>query len=373
VPELEDVTTYRDVVAADCALEITLASDQCEDITGLVAGDEKLLIGTVTSEWIATPDVSAEAPWEKIKLRTHYGMEATVPGLLVNDSMIFAQSYGTKLREYQYDADGQKFQAADLTFQADHILGAAGIIDLDFALTPEPMIYCVRSDGEMAVLLYNKMAASQAWHRYVDGLAGYYESVAVIGGSVSDAVYVIVNRGAGYRCVEKFDRIFDLTAIPLDSWVYVAVSGATVAGLDRFTPQTVTIYNVTDGTVRTGAVAAGVLTLNAADVGDTLYVGAAFTCIGQTMRVLAQATDGTGFMQTKRVTQVYVMLYASYPFKLGYVNTAALLETAPITGPYSGSVKCPFNGNWDEDGWVIFIQDAPYHVTILAMIPEVEA
>jgi hypothetical protein len=371
IPELESITTYRDVLTADCAFTVDLGSDQCEDVTGFVAGDV-LLIGTVTSEWLVTPDISAEAPWEKCIRRSSYGMDSAVPGLLVNENMIFAQSYATKLREYAYSSETSKYQAADLTFPADHIL-SGGIIDIDFALTPEPMVYCVRADGQLSILLYNRLLDSKAWHRYTSGCGGLYESVAVIGGTVSDVVYAIVNRGTGYRCVEQFDRIFDLTSIPLDSWVDVPASGATVTGLERFNTKTVTVYNITDSTVRTGTVTTGTLTLNALDVGDHIVVGAGFTCILQTMRVHSPSQTGESLARLKRVTQVRVGVYLTYAFQMGYVNTAALLETLVLPStPYTGMLLCPFNGTWDRDSWVMAIQSSPYHCTILAMIPEVE-
>jgi hypothetical protein len=234
------------------------------------------------------------------------------------------------------------------------------------------MVYCVRQDGELAVLLYNRSSGAFAWHRYASGADGDYESIAVIPGTSADYVYAIVERGTGYRCVEKFDKIGDADSILLDSWVDVAAAGATETGLERFNGKTVTIYNIDDGTVRTGTVTTGTLTYNAADVGDHVVVGAGYTCTMKSMVVTTQAAYGTGHMRLRHIAKVFARVYASYPFKLGYTNTAALLEETSITGPYTGDIECAFSGNWDRDTWVMAIQDEPYHVTILALAPEVD-
>jgi len=368
-PELETITTYREVVSESSAMWFTIASDRGDSILNAIAGRKVMILCTASSEYAIPDDISPLDP--KAGIRSRFSSD-TVQPILIHENILFLQRHRTRLREYQYGDEGQMQQSPDLTFHADHVFGAGGAVDLDFALVPEPMVYCVRTDGELAVLLYNRAAGAFAWHRYVLGASALYESIAVVPESTGDCVYAIVNRGTGYRCVEKFDLIGDSTSIPLDSWVNVATASATLTGLERFNGKTVTIYNVTDGTVRTGTVSTGTLTFNAADVGDHVVVGVGFTCTMKTMRVTSQAAYGTGHMRTRRIGKVFARFLASYPCKLGYTDTAALLEEAPITGPYTGDMECPFNGNWDRDTWVMAIQDGPYHTTILALAPEVD-
>ena len=372
VAETETVITFKDIISDDSAMKLTPSQD-LGSITDLVAG-RSLLIGRVMGEQVIESDVTALDP--KVTTWTRFGVEA-VQGLLVHDTIVFLQGYATQLREYKYSSESEAYQSADLTFHADHILAdGTAVVDMDYALVPEPTIFCVRSDGQMAALLHNPTVGTSAWHRYVAALSATYESVAVVTGTTADAIYVTVNHGTGYVCLEKFDKVFDSTAIPLDSWVNVAsIAGATQSGLERFNGKTVTIYNVTDSTIHTATVTAGSLTYPTGDgVGDHVVIGGCFTCTMKTERVTTQGPYGTAQMQSRRIGRVYVRVLSSYAFKLGYVNTSSLLETVvlPSTAPYTGDIACQFNGDWGTDAWVMAIQDQPYHTTILGMVPEVE-
>ncbi|MCK4513835.1 MAG: hypothetical protein KAU31_01190, partial [Spirochaetaceae bacterium] len=313
----------------------------------------------------------------RVKKRSALG-SAYLQAIMFQDAPVFVQGTLSKalLREYAYLAQSSELQSQDLTFGADHML-ENGVTQIAVAKMPQPTLFAV-TDGELACLLYNKAYGVLAWyHITTDG--GDIESVCVVPGTTDDEIYISVNR-AGGRVVEKFDLLWGTTAIPLDSHVEIAaIAGATQSGLDRFDGETVTIYNITDSTVHTAAVAAGSLTYPAGDgVGDNVVIGMAFTCTGQTMRLNTAVATGTGQGQIKNVKAVIARLRESLPFKASYAQ-AANLETAQKpdgsawTAAYTGDVHIPLHGDWDRDAWVWFIQDQPYRTTILTLIPEVSA
>ena len=368
IPELETVTVYRNTVTADAAMVMALAGDQNMDVQTLVSGDV-LLVGTRTAEYIVPSDLTALTP-EKLVQKSRYG-SAAVEGFLMGGSVIFTQRLGTRLREYPQEGDVTAIP--NLSFHAEHLLGASGtIVEADFTTVPYSLIYALRSDGVLLALGYDKGADMLAWCRIVSGLSGTYKSITVAAGTIVDVLWAIVLRGTQY-CVEIFDGIEDMTAIPLDGWVNVATAGATVTGLDRFTDQTVAIRNITDGTDATAAVAAGVLTTPAACVGDNLVIGAPFTCTMQTNRLPSEDGAGPAMLNLRQVTKVYALVLASYPFKLGRAETASVLETTPWTGEYTGAYECPFQGESNRDTWIFAVQDTPYRSQILALVPEVDS
>lgn len=375
VPETEEISYTRSVFGEGGAFHFEMASDMDEDIYWMTGADA-LVVGTCSSEWVIPESVNALDIHGKIRSRIG---SAFIQGTVFQDSPVFAQGTLSKalIREYAYLAQSSALQSPDLTFGADHML-ENGIEQIAIASMPQPTMYCI-TNGELACLLYNKQYNVLAWY-HIETEGDTIESVAVVPGTTDNEVYVSVSRASG-RTVEKFDLLWDTSDIPLDSYVDIAsIAGATQGGLARFNGQTVTIFNITDSTVHTAAVAGGSLTYPAGDgVGDHVVIGMLVTCAGQTMRLNNMTQTGSGQGQLKRMIAVTARVLSSMPFKAGYSNTAASLETATKrdetawTAAYTGDVYIPFQGEWDRDGWVWFVQDAPYRTTILCLMPEIDS
>jgi len=374
VPETEDISYTRSVYGEGGAFFFEIASDEDDDIYWMVGADA-LIIGTCSAEWVMPANVTALSI--QVKKRSGLG-SAFLQATIFQDAPVFVQGTLSKafLREYAYLAQSSELQSPDLTFAADHML-ENGITQIAIAKTPQPTLFAV-TNGELACLLYNKQYNVLAWyHITTDG--GTVESLCVVPGSTDDEVCISVDRANG-RVVEKFDKLWGTTDIPLDSYVEIAsIAGATQSGLARFNGETVTIYNSTDSTIHTAAVAGGSLTYPAGDgVTDHVFIGMAFTCKGQTMRLNTSISTGTGQGKLKRMIAVTARVLKSLPFKAGYAESANL-ETAQKadgsawTAAHTGDVHIPFQGTWDRDAWVWFVQDQPYRTTILTLIPEVDA
>ena len=165
-------------------------------------GGEHLLSASNLEEALTPTNVTA-------KLKTTYGSETTA-AFLINQAIIFLQRGGTQIRELSNlnTNDISSYLADDLTVFSEHIAGDGGnITNMAFQRTPTPMLWCVRSDGQMAVMVYERVQNVFSWCRFVT--EGKYESVAVMyGGSAKeDEVWVTVKRvidGSTARYVERF-------------------------------------------------------------------------------------------------------------------------------------------------------------------------
>lgn len=372
-PETEDITVTNTVYGEANAFDFTIASDNEETIYWLIGADA-LITGTSMSEWVSPPDINALNI--KSKCRSGFG-SAFIQATMMVDAPVMVQGTTSRaaLREYAYLAESSELSSPDLSFAADHML-YSGCTQIAYMRMPQPTVFCV-SNGEIAALLYNKPYSVLAWyHIIMEG--GLVESVCVVPGTADDILYAVVNRG-GTRCVEKFGDLWDMTLIPLDSWVQITIAGATQTGLERFNGQTVTIYNITDSTVHTAAVAGGSLTYPAGDgVGNVVRIGMAIECAGKTMNLNCQTATGPGQTAMKRISAVGARVLTSMPFQAGYSQTANL-ETAQKDdqsawiSAYTGNVRIPFQGNWDREGYVWFVQNQPYRSCILSLVPEIDA
>lgn len=211
-------------VAASDALSFTFNANDVNAIRWIISDEKGLLVGTAGGEWLVRPSSQGEALTPTnitAKRSTKYG-SANVQALQVGKSVLFLQKAQRKIRElvYYFDADG--FRAQDLTLLAEHVT-QGGIIEMAAQNEPQPILWCVRDDGVLAALTYERDVDTfkVGWHRHILGGASdaagsdaQVESVAVIPNSegTRDELWMIVKRyinGAVTRSVEYMMPLFD--------------------------------------------------------------------------------------------------------------------------------------------------------------------
>jgi hypothetical protein len=123
----------------------------------------------------------------------------------LDEAVLFLQRSGRVIREISFSAEAETYIAPDMTILAEHITGTGGIVDWAYQSDPTSLLWCVRADGDMAVMTYVKEQQVYAWARFTTD--GSYESVAVISSAGEDQVWAVVNRtinGTTKRYVEYF-------------------------------------------------------------------------------------------------------------------------------------------------------------------------
>ena len=206
---------YTDMTAGildDDAIIFTLIGSGRQNAIRWILSKNALIIGTYGGEHIlgATDDKEAMTPTNvTAKIQSTYGSE-DIQSIMVGDAIIFVQRGGRRLREMAYSFEKDSFVADDLTIFANHITEST-VVDVAYQRTPDPMLWCVRNDGQMAVLSYEKAQDVMSWCRLVTSTgAGEsdFESVAIIPtGSEEDEIWVSVERvinGSTVRFIEYF-------------------------------------------------------------------------------------------------------------------------------------------------------------------------
>ena len=204
-------------VADDDAIIYTIASNQVNAIRFMAAG-RTLIIGTAGGEFTVSGggDNDAVTPTNiMIKKQSNHGA-ANTDAIAVANATLFLQRAKRKIRELAYNFDVDGYTAPDLTILAEHIT-EGGIVEMAYQEEPLAIIWCVRGDGELVALTYQREQEVVAWHRHVFGGAfgtgkAVCESVAVIPTEDSEyELYMIIKRtinGATKRYVE-FLNTFD--------------------------------------------------------------------------------------------------------------------------------------------------------------------
>jgi hypothetical protein len=374
-----------DVVTADRAISIQLASDQVSTVQWL-APSNGLIVGTTGPEFVVSEITTSEPLGPnnvKASPQSAYGSR-NVPAIRVGAAVLFIQRSGKKVREIKYDLNADAYVSIDDTILANHIT-KSGIVSMAFAQEPDSVIWCARTDGKLLGFTFNREQDVIAWHRHPLGGDGIVESVASIPSpdSTRDDLWMIVRRtinGQTARYVEFIEKPYEDGDDPKDSF-YVD-SGATysgapttlITGLSYLEGQVVDV--LADGATHPQrTVTGGQITLqrNASKV----QVGLPCPAVLQTMRIEAGSADGTAQGKVKRITRAIIRFLNTLGGKAG--KTRSELDTIQFrtaSDPmnqappiFTGDQEVPWPAGYETEGQIMIVQDQPLPMTVVAIMP----
>lgn len=187
------------------AMTYTIASDKMDAIRWL-SSQSSLLIGTAGGEWRisgSSADAGLTPTNVSVRRQSSYGSSYIKPQI-INNVTLFIQRQGRKIRELVYSFTDDAWVAPDMTVLSEHVT-KTGIVQMALQNTPDPILWCVRTDGDLIGMTYQREQDVIAWHRHI--FDGDVESVAVIPGSTEDEVWLIVKRtidDSEVRYIEQF-------------------------------------------------------------------------------------------------------------------------------------------------------------------------
>jgi len=243
-----------DDASDDDACTFEIATEERNEIRWLVSGKNTLTVGTTGGTFSVggTNGVSIAPDDIQVSRDTNYGV-ANIPPKKISSFTYYVQRTLNKIRELSFVYDIDSKVANDMTLLAEHILrDGDGVVDLDQQQSPNDRIWCVRDDGQLAVMTRNAEQKVLGWNRIVAGTdstdVGEFESVAVIPKADSeDQVWVVVKRvidGTTKRFIEYFTpEVFD------EDWDAVRVDCAITVD----NPKTITGATSADPVVITSA------------------------------------------------------------------------------------------------------------------------
>ena len=315
---------YHGTVADDDAIIYTIASNQVNAIRFMTA-TRTLIIGTAGGEFAVSgggTDIAITPTNILIKKQSNNGA-ANVDALAVGNATLFLQRAKRKLRELAYNFDVDGYIAPDLTILAEHI-SEGGFKQLSYQQEPNQIIWCVRNDGQLVGLTYQREQQVVAWHRHIFGGNAVCESVATIPTDDSEYQTWVINKrtidGSTKRYVEfihqyDFDETDDTSFNFLDSQLsYDGSPATTISGLSHLEGEEVSI--LADGATHPNkTVSSGSITLDRS--ASKVKVGLPYTSLLQTMRIDAGSQNGTSQSKTKRIYEITVRLYESIGIEVG--------------------------------------------------------
>jgi len=102
-----------------------------------------------------------------IKRQSSFGA-ANVDAQPAGNAVLFLQRAKRKIRELAYNYDSDGYVAPDLTILNETVTNS-GITEMAYQQAPDSILWCVRDDGVLAGLTYQRTDNVVAWHRHIIG------------------------------------------------------------------------------------------------------------------------------------------------------------------------------------------------------------
>jgi len=376
---IDDFENFKTGTTASDAVQFTLAASEGNRINWMYS-QSQLLIGTSGDEWtIGSADSSQSLSATNVQAnrQSSYGSKY-MRAALVNDVLLFVQRNGRKVRELVYEMNKDGWVAPDLTLLAEHITEGE-IVEIAYQQQPDAVLWCVRGDGTLIAMTYERDQKVVGWHRHTIADNADVESVATIyGNGTEDEVWMVVKRtvsGADYRTIERFPLLwrskFDQATTAdyryLDGHVAFASGAAnrSVTGLSHLEGKTVTVAQ--GDSIVTRTVASGTITVPQAAAG---YVGLPYTSTLRPMKLDADYEDGTAQGRKKRIHQIVVRTLKSRGGDVR-TNAGSWYALAPTTT--TGDQKIILGGAFGIDADVDVRQTEPFPMCIISILPKWDA
>jgi hypothetical protein len=362
----------------DDAIKFRVAARESNRIQHIVPMASLILL-TDSAEWLVqggSQDVLTPATIS-VKPQTYVGASNVTPQV-VDYSLIYAANRGGHVREMTYQWQSNGYISQDISLMAPHLFDYLTIVDMAYARSPYPIIWCVSSNGNLLGLTYSPRQQVSAWHHH--DTDGAFESIAIVVEGNEDVLYAIVRRTVNGRTVRYVERLHtrEMTsqadAFFVDAGVtYSGPPISTVVGLDHLEGKTVSILG--DGAVMPQQVVTnGTITLQHA--ASTIQVGLPITADLETLPFSCEM-PAFGQGRQKSVNRVWLRVRNSSGMSIGVSLDALVPYKQRTTEPYgvppawiSGVIEIEPTDEWNDDAQVYVRQTDPLPITVSSIVIE---
>lgn len=277
---------------------------------------------------------------------------ARVAATKIDNRGLYVSRNGYRLLSSVFSLEDQDFTNGDLT-ALEPDMGRPGIIRLAVQREPDTRVHCVRSDGTVAVLIFDATENLNCW---VDvETDGFVEDVAVLPGDEEDAVYYVVRRtitvggvDQDVRGIERWSKESECRGGQLCRLgdAHITYSGAPVSSLNMPWAEGREVVIWADGQDRGTAIvgAGGTLTLGGSYA--NVMAGLGYTARFKSTKLAYMATPGySGLTSRKRIHSLGVILADTHAQGLRYGPDFNTMDDLPLV---ERAEDVDINGIWEE-------------------------
>lgn len=313
---------------------------------------------------------------------------SAVGAIKVDTRGVFIQQSDRRIYELGFSAEGQDYNASDLT-RLNPDIGLEGFVDLAVQRQPDTQLHFIRGDGQAAVLLHDIEDQVSAWWRIETD--GEIESVCVLPGNLENRVYYSVKRtigGVTKRFLEKLARRTQCDGQP-DSRcadchiIYSGSAVSTITGLSHLEGESVVVWGYTTGDTAgkdlgTFTVTSGQITGLSQTVTNAC-VGLGYSATFKSSKLAYAAMQGSALTQTKKVDRIGLILADTHyqGLEVGQdfdtMDNLPLMEDGAATAADTvwedfDKMMTTVPGVWDTDARLCLRATAPRPAMVMAAV-----
>lgn len=318
---------------------------------------------------------------------------AAVGAVKIDKAGMFVQNGGTRVFQLSKDGQGSNgvdYDATDMTVLIPEI-GEPSIVRMSVQRKPDTRIHCVRSDGTVAVAIFDRAENVLCWVEIETRDGDSIEDVVVLpgaSGTGEDAVYYVCARvinGSTVRHLERWALESECRGGTLNKQAdaFLIYSGVYVTSItvSHLANETVVVWadgiDVGEHTISAG----GVLTLTSAAA--NVVVGLPYTAQWKSTKLAYAAEAGTALQQRKKFDHLGVILVDTHIGGLRYGPNFTDMDDLPLVE--HGAIQSAdtiyenydqdsfeFPGEWGPDSRLCLEAAAPRPCNILAATLPIE-
>jgi len=315
---VDDYVNFDVGTDADMAFSHTLQVSDRGPILWMVS-EKQLLIGAGSAEFTLAGEDGEKVitpEFGMARRQSSYGSHDGGASAIFSDSVaLFIQRGGTRVREFSYRFDQDRYDAANLNLLADHLFDGQPITDAAVQRMPFQVVWFV-AGKKLYGLTYERSQNVAAWHQHTT--SGEIHSLACI-------------RTAGME-----DEV----------WLLVKRSG--VFHLERFRKGALTTPQNIDAHWKDGSAALP------------------YTAIYQPMTPEIPLANGSSRTRELRIHRIVPSLYNSRGGKFGQIPSGTLypLGVGSSSALFTGEIEKGFPGTYSTQDGLCLVSDEPYPFSI---------
>lgn len=360
----------------------TIGSGPVDKINWLI-GSTNLLLGSQGAELVAKSS-SLDEPLTptafSLKPVSTLGSN-NMQAVKVDTSCVFVNRNGSRVYELAFDGSAYNYVPSELTAVLPEI-GLPSFVRVAVQRQPDTRIHFVRSDGVVAILVFDKLENVTCWVTFETD--GTVEDVVVLPGTEEDNVYYVVLRtinGLPKRYLERWSleseaqggatcKLMDASA------TYSGVSTSTISGLNHLEGESVVVWGNSKD-LGTYTVTSSAITLS--EPVTLAFVGLPYTARFKSAKLAIGSQAQSPLTQRKRIDHLGLILADTHYQGLRYGQDFDNLDDLPLTEGYATTAadtvwdsydadSVEVNGFWDTDARLCLEAASPLPCTVLAAI-----